>query len=134
MATKLIEGEQAFVEQELSEISSLPQITLYTIRDFIFWWYVQMPYRIGQITIRLLTYVDDQFSFSLLISTFFSPWKRDYSPVGYFIGVIIRILYLPIALAIYILTLTLCIIALLFWVLLPVVTVFFIFATPFLNI
>jgi uncharacterized membrane protein YkgB len=93
-----------------------------------------MPYKIGQTIGRILIYVDDQFSISVLIRTFFSPWKRDYSAVGYFMGVAVRIVYLPIAIIIYLIACIISIASFVFWLLLPLVTVFFIIATPFLNI
>lgn len=134
MAKNSPEIGHAYIEKNLNEIGSLPEMIFFTMKDFLFWWYIQMPQKIAQSIVRILVYVDDQFSISLLFSTFLIPWKRDMTAVGYFMGIIVRIIYLPLSLIIYLVTLILSFFTFLFWVLLPPVTIFFIIATPLLNI
>ena len=71
---------------------------------------------------RIATVVDDQLSLSLLAKTFFTPWHRDYSAMGYLFGIVMRILYLPIALAIFLIFFFGYFIFIIFWLILPVAT------------
>jgi len=75
---------------------------------------------------RLATVVDDQLSLSLLFKTFFTPWHRDYSAMGYLFGIVMRILYLPIALIIFLAIILLYLAFIIFWIILPIATLTFI--------
>jgi hypothetical protein len=134
MPNQATSNEHAFIEHELNEIGSIPAIVVFTIKDFFFWWYIQMPFKLGESIGRLLTFFNDQLSISLLLSTFFVPWRRDYSAVGHFMGIMVRIVYLPIAILIYVLTAILSLLTFIGWLVLPLVTCFFIIATPFLKL
>jgi len=74
---------------------------------------------------RLIIVLDDNLSLSLLTRNFFLPWHRDKTPIGYTVGILSKILYLPIAITLMItITLTYTLF-LLFWLLLPPTTIIF---------
>lgn len=78
---------------------------------------------------RISVIVNDNLSLSLLIQNFFLPWHRDYSMMGYVFGLLIKILYIPIALIIYLISIFIYAIIILVWLLLPVGTLTFIFTS-----
>lgn len=108
-----------------AKTDSYPQIFLYFIQDFLSWWYVKMPLRHLRTLGRLSTVMDDNLSITLLLSTFFVPWHRDKSIMGYLFGITIRILYLPIGISIYSITMILATILAITWLLLPVMAIVF---------
>jgi hypothetical protein len=120
-------------QQLLNEIKidSYPSILFFTFQDFLRWWYIKMPVwhlrRFG----RLSVVVDDQFSITLLLKNFFLPWHRDYSLIGYVFGILMKLLYLPIAISIYFLCISLYLILFLFWLVLPVGALVFIIISFF---
>lgn len=122
-----------FSDNDLTDFTSLPTLILYTIKDFFNWWFLKMPLWHILTLRRILLVIDDQFSISLLLKTFFVPWHRDHHAVGYFMGITMRILYLPIAITVYLITLLGGLIFILFWVLIPLVTVAMIFISPFIT-
>lgn len=107
------------------------QIFVYYIQDFLNWWYVRMPLRLLRILGRLSTVVDDNLSISLLFKNFFVPWHRDRSIIGFFFGILIKSLYLPIAIMIYLLIILLYALFILIWLLLPVATIVFVITSIF---
>lgn len=78
---------------------------------------------------RISVVVNDNLSLSLLIQNFFLPWHRDYSMMGYLFGLLIKILYIPIALFIYLNSILVYLIIILVWLLLPIGTLTFIFTS-----
>jgi len=78
---------------------------------------------------RISVVVNDNLSLSLLIKNFFLPWHRDYSMMGYVFGLLIKILYLPIAFVIYLISIIIYTIIILVWLLLPIGTLTFIFTS-----
>ena len=120
-------------QQLLNEIKidSYLNIFLFTFQDFLRWWYIKMPIwhlrRLG----RLSVVVDDQFSITLLLRHFFLPWHRDYSLIGYVFGILMKLLYLPVAIAIYLLCMTSYLIVFLFWLILPVGALVFVIISFF---
>jgi len=80
---------------------------------------------------RISVVVNDNLSLSLLVQNFFLPWHRDYSMMGYIFGLLIKVLYIPIALFIYLTSVIIYIIIILIWLLLPVGTLTFIFTSIF---
>jgi hypothetical protein len=110
---------------QFEKTDSYSKIFLYYIQDFLNWWYVKMPVRHLRILGRLSVLVDDNLSMSLLFKNFFVPWHRDNSFFGYFFGVIIKILYLPFALIIYLLSIITYLAVILIWLILPVATIVF---------
>lgn len=120
-------------QQLLNEIKidSYLSIFFFTFQDFLRWWYIKMPIwhlrRLG----RLGVVVDDQFSISLLIKNFFLPWHRDYSLIGYVFGILMKILYLPIAITIYLLCMLIYFTLFLFWLILPVGALVFVIISFF---
>jgi hypothetical protein len=102
------------------------------ILSFFSWWYIEMPiWYIGLIQ-RVALICDDTLSISLLFKTFFVPWRRDYSWIGYFFGVVLRILYLPFAILITIVLIITLFALAVFWALLPLAATYFLLKTPFM--
>jgi len=109
-----------------TKVDSYAAILLYSFQDFLRWWYVKMPiWHLRELN-RLATVVDDQLSLSLLFKTFLTPWHRDYSAMGYLFGIVMRILYLPIALIIFLAIILLYLAFIIFWIILPIATLTFI--------
>lgn len=108
-----------------AKVDTYPQIFLFFIQDFLNWWYVKMPLRHLRKFGRLSTVLDDNLSITLLIGTFFVPWHRDKSIMGYLFGILIRLLYLPIAISIYSITMIVSFVLILIWLLLPLVAIIF---------
>jgi len=119
-------GQQLLTETKADSYSA---IFLYFIQDFLRWWYIRMPIWHLRKLARISVVVNDNLSLSLLIQNFFLPWHRDYSMMGYIFGFIIKILYIPIALAIYLVSVFAYSIVILVWLLLPIGTLTFIFTS-----
>lgn len=112
-----------------TKVDSYAAVLLYSVQDFLRWWYVKMPiWHLRQLN-RLSIVVDDYLSLSILFKTFFIPWHRDYSLMGFLFGIAMRLLYLPIASAIYIVIVTFYLFVILFWLMLPVATITFIISS-----
>jgi hypothetical protein len=116
-------GQQLLNE---TKVNSYFEIFITYIQDFLKWWYVQMPIWHLRTLRRVVIVLDDNLSFSLLLSNFFLPWHRDKNIMGYLVGILSKTLYLPIAFAIIAATTTTYIIFILFWLLLPPSTLIFI--------
>ena len=109
------------------------RIFVLTVYDFFEWWYIEMPILIYKYLSRISVIMLDQLSIGVLMKNFLTPWHRHKKPIGYFMGIVMRILYLPIALFIYASTMLIGIIVLFGWILLPILTVIMIFATPLIS-
>ena len=108
------------------KIDSYSMIFLYSFHDFLKWWYVKMPiWHLRELN-RISTVVDDQLSLSFLLKTFFTPWHRDYSFMGIIFGIVMRLLYIPIATTIYLIATLAYFAIILTWLLLPIATITFI--------
>ncbi len=114
-----------------SQVDNLLVIITYTFKEFLYWWYARMPLWHLRMLVRISELVDDNFSISLLYKNFFLPWHRDFSFIGYTFGIIIKIIYLPIASITYILIMISYLLVILIWLLLPPATVFFILKSLF---
>lgn len=121
-------GQQLLNE---SKIDSYQMIFIYSFQNFLRWWYVKMPVWHLRRFARLSLVVDDQFSISLLLSNFFIPWHRDYSMIGIVFGIIMKLLYLPIAIAIYLTCILFYISIIIIWIVLPIATITFILTSIF---
>lgn len=117
-------GQQLLNE---SSVDNNIEIIGYTFKQFIRWWYTKMSMWHLKMLGRISVLLDDNLSITLLLKNFFLPWHRDFSFIGYVFGILIKILYLPIAISIYLLFCTLYITLILLWFLLPPVTLLFIF-------
>ncbi len=116
-------GQQLLNE---TKVDSYLEIFKNFIRDFIQWWYVQMPIWHLRALRRVVIFLDDNLSFNLLLNNFFVPWHRDKDILGYLVGITTKVIYLPIAFII-IATFTIAyIFFIFFWLLLPPSTVFLI--------
>lgn len=114
-----------------SKVDNLFVIFTYTTKEFMYWWYVRMPLWHLRMLSRISTFIDDNLSISLLLKNFFLPWHRDFTFIGFTFGIIIKLLYLPIAVIAYILICTGYFLMLLLWLMLPPTTVFFILRSIF---
>lgn len=120
-----------FTDAELVSYTKPTKILRFYISDFFNWWYIQMPIIYMIRLQRIVRVLNDQLSFTLLLRTFFSPWKKDKRFVAYVIGITVRIFYLPIAGIIILLAALLSIVFLFTWILLPILSLFMALMTPF---
>ena len=117
-------GQQVLNEEK---VDSIPAILLYSVKDFLTWWYIRMPIWHIRMLGRIIVVLDDNMTISLLLKKFFVPWHRDKSMIGYFFGIVIKVFYLPIAISGFLIV-TLTYLALsLIWLILPPLTLLFIF-------
>lgn len=116
------------------ESTSVYKLIFNEVKALVYWWYVTMPVWYVLSLRRILTIIDDQYSISLLLSHFFTPWHRDFTFVGYFIGVIMKLLFLPIGFFVIVTTLGLYLLFLVFWFAIPIITILGILFTPFLDL
>lgn len=116
-------------QQVLNETKIDNHLVVFTqsLKDFLNWWYVKMPLWHIRMLVRISTFIDDNTSISLLIRNFFLPWHRDYSAIGYTFGIIMKLLYLPLAIFAYLIGISIYLAIILIWLLLPPATIFFIF-------
>ena len=85
-----------------------------------------MPIKYLRIFVRISTILDDNLSISLLFKNFFVPWHRDRTIIGYIFGIVIKIIYLPIAISLFLIALSIFIALILLWLILPIATIIFI--------
>lgn len=100
------------------------------IKDFFYWWYIQMPvYYL--LTLRRTHFVlIDKLSISLLYRNFFTPWQRSYTTLNLLIGVFIKLVYLPIAVIIYTIVITGFASFFVVWLILPLLTLILLVLSP----
>jgi len=96
------------------------EIFLYSLRDFFSWWYIEMPIRHFRTWYRIMVILNDQLSITLLLRHFFLPWRRHNSFAGYFFGITIKLIYLPIAIFAFLLGSSLYFAFIIFWILIPI--------------
>jgi len=108
------------------KIDSYPAIAVYTLQDFLRWWYIKMPVWHLKRFARLSVVLDDQFSISLLLKNFFLPWHRDFSVIGIFFGILMKLLYLPIGISIYTLGIFCYLLLFIIWLILPIGSLVFV--------
>lgn len=121
-------GQQLLNENRVDSILS---ILRYSIKEFLSWWYIKMSIWHLKMLNRVATLADDYLSISILFKNFFLPWHRDYSLIGYVFGILIKILYLPLAVVTYIFVCTVYLVLILVWLLLPPATILFILRSLF---
>lgn len=117
-------GQQVLNE---TKVDSYLVILSFSIKELLRWWYIKMPLWHFRMLARISTIVDDSLSITLLLKNFLLPWHRDASLVGYFFGFLIKLIYLPIAVTTYLITVLIYLLIIFIWILLPFATVFFIF-------
>lgn len=122
-----------FTLSDFSDELSFTQIFAIELNDFFTWWYIKMPILYLTFLKRAAIVIDDNMSISLMASSFHIPWRRDSTIFGYLIGITLRVLYLPVALIAFVLTMALILLFILFWMLIPIVTIVFICLTPFIR-
>lgn len=111
--------------------SSLINLTLEYFQDFLHWWYISMPVWYILSLRRILTVINDQYSITLLLSNFFIPWHRDFTFVGFFIGIVMKLLFLPIGISVFLAVLAIYLLFIIIWLLLPIIIILGIFISPF---
>ncbi len=74
------------------------------VRTFFSWWYGDLPLSILALVKRVLVVLNDQTSFGVIFNGFFRPWRNDYNFVGWIIGIVIKLVYLPIAASLMLVT------------------------------
>jgi hypothetical protein len=94
------------------------------ILSFIKWWYVDALFGHFRFAQRSVVLLFDRLSIVILLKTFFVPWHREKSYFGAIFGIIMRLLWIPMALLVILLVIILEIIFILFWLVLPVITVY----------
>jgi hypothetical protein len=121
-------------QQLLSEtkVNSYLEIFLDYIREFQRWWYIQMPIWHLRALKRIYVVLDDNLSFSLLLKNFFLPWHRDKNIMGYTVGIISKLVYLPLAFAIIGAAMITYLLFIVFWLILPPGTILYILTSFFL--
>lgn len=112
---------------------NLTVVIAFTARDFLDWWFVQMPVVYISFLRRLSTVLNDKLSITLLLKTFFVPWHRDNSFVGYIVGFVMRLLYLPIALIIYFSVVIGATLGVFLWIAMPMIAGILIILTPLIR-
>ena len=113
------------------KIDSYIAIFLFTFQDFLRWWYIKMPIWHLRRLARLSIVIDDQFSISLLLRHFFLPWHRDNSAIGYLFGILMKILFLPFGISIYLASVALYLLLFIFWLILPIGSLVFVIISLF---
>lgn len=109
-------GQQLLNE---TKVDSYFEIFINFLKDFLQWWYVQMPIWHIRTLKRIILVLDDNLSFSLLLKNFFLPWHRDKGVMGYIVGIVSKIVYLPIAFLVLTTTILVYILFFFFWLVLP---------------
>ena len=127
---KLIDNSGQQLLNEI-KVDSFATIFFFSIQDFLRWWYIKMAVWHLRRLLRLSIVLDDQFSISLLIKHFFIPWHRDYSLIGYIFGIVMKILYLPLAILIYLVCIISYILVFFIWLILPIGTLLFVIISLF---
>lgn len=128
-------AKQAALQTDISQPPNKAALsTIIFLREipaFILWWYIEMPTWYMGFIQRMAVLLDDTFSISLLIRTFFVPFHRDRSWVGRGFGIGIRLIYIPLASLISLLILTILFTVTIFWALLPVISIYSLIRAPF---
>ncbi len=119
-----------FNPKEIADSISPYQFVVNTVKDFIGWWYIKQPIIFIKQYIRLIDIIDDRFSTSFLIRYFFVPWHRDKHFVGYMIGIIARLIFIPIGLLLIAITTTGYLTLLIFWVSIPIISLIMTIISP----
>jgi hypothetical protein len=117
-------GQQLLNE---SKVNTYFEIFVDFLQDFLQWWYIQMPIWHLRALRRIIVVLDDNLSFSLLLTHFFVPWHRHKQIFGYLVGILAKLFFLPISFTIIAAVTITYILFIFFWILLPPSTIVFIF-------
>ena len=109
-----------------TKVDSFFVIFSYTVKEFLYWWYIRMLYWHIRMVERISSVADDNLSISLLIRNFFLPWHREFSFIGWTFGILIKMIYLPVAIVAYLMIVILYIGVIFLWLILPPATLLFI--------
>ncbi|MBI2356494.1 hypothetical protein HYV12_00335 [Candidatus Dojkabacteria bacterium] len=123
---------ELFDPKEISDSISPYQFVSSTVKDFTTWWYIKQPILFIKQYIRLIDVIDDRFSTSFLIRTFLVPWHRDKQFVGYLVGMIVRLIFIPVGLIMIAIATTGYLSLILFWILIPITSVIMAIISPFI--
>lgn len=109
------------------------EVFLIWVQDFLVWWYLQIPYKLIQFLKRFILVIDDSFSFSIITHNFFSPWRKDRSIAGWFMGIATKVMYLPIIISFILIGSLIVCSFLIVWIIIPPFCIAFIFLGPILS-
>jgi len=85
-----------YTVKKKSAFLAYPEYTFHYLADFLVWWFVKTPVFILKSIIRANTILDDSTSFRVVLLGYFRPWKNDFNIAGWFVGIIIKTVYLAI--------------------------------------
>ena len=124
-------NEQGPLFQEQTNISvTLNSLIIRDIKDFFYWWYIQMPFYYLLTIRRTSVVLLDKLSIKILYLHFFTPLQRKYTPLNMALGILVKLIYLPIATSIYLTLLTLLVLLFISWLILPFMTTTFLVLSP----
>lgn len=103
------------------------------IRSFFGWWYGDVPITLFAILKRTTTVINDLTSFTLILKGFFRPWKNDYNIAGWLVGIVIKLVYIPVILTFFFLTFLIFMVILLLQLAILPTIIGLIILNPFLN-
>ena len=101
----------------------------YRIIDFFKQWYIHSFYIFGNFIISLLARLDRVFAVKISLRYLFHPLYQDYTPIGYILGFIFRLIRVLMGSAIYFLILIIAIAGYLAWLAIPIFLIYKIFIT-----
>lgn len=117
--------EKAYSTKQLITNPNTFKLATKYLKDLLIWWFIEMPVFFIKSQYRINQVLNDKLSVFLLIKTFFLPWKRDYKFIGYFFGIVMRILYIPIAVFIILSINIFYLLFIIIWIFLPIFALFF---------
>ncbi|MCK9369066.1 hypothetical protein M0R04_03835 [Candidatus Dojkabacteria bacterium] len=129
---KNIDTNSLFYEDDVK--FSILNSFLAWVKSFFLWWYVSMPVWYILSLKKILIILDDRFSVTLLFKNFFLPWHKKRDILGYILGVFMKIIFLPIGTSLLFFTSVIYTTYIIFWLLLPPITILGIFISPFVKI
>lgn len=103
------------------------------IRSFFAWWYGDVPITLFAKLRRTFIVINDITSFGVILRGFFKPWKNDYNIAGWLVGMFIKLCYLPITGAVFVVTLVIFLAALTLQLAILPIIVGLILVNPFLK-
>ncbi len=103
------------------------------IRSFFAWWYGDIPLAMFALLRRSIVIVNDMTSFGIIVKGFFRPWKNDYNIAGWLVGIVIKTVYLPIALSLFVIVFAVFIALLLIQLAILPIIIGLIIINPFLK-
>ncbi|MEZ6255865.1 MAG: ATP-dependent Clp protease ATP-binding subunit [Patescibacteria group bacterium] len=92
---------------------------------FVKWWFIGFPKKLVRSGVNVLKLFNNDFSLTLNIKLLFVPLFNDYTLVGRFIGVLVRLSFIFLSLPISIVLMLLVLIMPVFWLVMPILLVYY---------